>query len=169
VFFRFHTSQQERERLPNLTRHDTTQHNTTQNSVVDVTAAVQALLPNPPTTLNIPKVGAAVLGGVDPAPGKVKELKASSAVCKCGRTSGRVDGWDYDVLMAIRSSGCCGCWASIEGLGSIEIRSCYAPDQTTPPPPPHTTQHHTTPVTPQNRTHSTHTSASPCLTPKTTP
>jgi hypothetical protein len=47
------------------------------HSVVDVTAAVQALLPNPPISLNIPAVGNAALGGVDPAPGKVKELKAS--------------------------------------------------------------------------------------------
>lgn len=51
-------------------------------SVIDVTAAVQALLPNPPTSLNIPAVGNAALGGVDPAPGKVKELKARSCVSR---------------------------------------------------------------------------------------
>lgn len=51
------------------------------HSVADVTAAVQALLPNPPTSLSIPSVGAAALGGVaDPAPGKRKELKVR--VCR---------------------------------------------------------------------------------------
>lgn len=45
------------------------------NSVADVTQAVQALVADPPTTLSIPAVGNALFGGLDPAPGKPKELK----------------------------------------------------------------------------------------------
>lgn len=42
--------------------------------MADVTEAIQALLPDPPLSLNIPNVGNALFGA-DPAPGKPKELK----------------------------------------------------------------------------------------------
>ena len=49
-----------------------------------MTAQVTALLPNPPLTLNIPAVSAAVFGGLDPAPG---QPKGTSSGCPSSSSS----------------------------------------------------------------------------------